>query len=247
MKNVGDEMEFLESVVGTYVTSESSQDRLIKSLAMRVFEPFMPPAGEALEFGCLDGYMTSLIASNCAELTVVDGSRSFIEMARKRVTEKVRFEHALFEEFYPGRTYDCIFAAFVLEHVADAVDFLDRARRLLNERGLLFLVVPNARAMSRQVARHMGLIHDLFELTPNDVNHGHRRVYDRVLLDRDIAAAGLRQVSQGGLLLKPLADFQMDQMMDAGIIGAPQIEGLFKMGLEYPELAASLFSVCRNA
>jgi hypothetical protein len=83
-------------------------------------------------------------------------------------------------------------------------------------------------------------------LTPNNVNHGHRRVYDRVTLSRDIEAAGLQQVSQGGLLLKILADFQMDKLIDAEILGEQQQEGLYKMGLEYPDLVGSQFSVVRK-
>lgn len=244
MSNAHNEKAFLESVVQTYVTSESAQDRLIKSLSIRTFKPFIRPAGNGLEFGCCDGYMTSLIAPLCASLTVVDGSQTFINMARKRVPAEVKFEHSLFEEFNPGKKFDYIFATYVLEHVSDAIEFLRHARTLLSDHGLLFIVVPNARAMSRQIARHMGLIEDLFALTQNDVNHGHRRVYDRISLDRDIGAAGFQQLSQGGLLLKLLADFQMDKMIEVNIISDPQIEGLYKMGLEYPDFAGSLFSVC---
>ena len=240
-----DEKAFLESVTDTYVTSESPQDRLIKSLAIRTFKPFVRSNGNGLEFGCCDGYMTTLIAELCDKLTVVDGSQTFIDMARKRAPAKVNFEHALFEEFDPEVKYDNIFATYVLEHVSDAIEFLKHARGLLSDDGLLFVVVPNARALSRQIARHMGLIEDLFALTQNDINHGHRRVYDRILLSRDIKAAGLQELSQGGLLLKLLADFQMDKMMETGIIADPQIEGLYKMGLEYPDLAGSLFSVCK--
>jgi SAM-dependent methyltransferase len=242
-----DEMAFLESVTSTYVTSESPQDKLIKSLAIRTFAPYVRPGDRALEFGCCDGYMTSLIAGMVGDLTVVDGSRTFIDLARTRVPGDVHFVHTLFEDYRPEEKFDCVFATYVLEHVSDATGFLSHARGMLNERGLLFLVVPNARAMSRQLARHMGLLDDLYALTPNDINHGHRRVYDRVLLDRDIQAAGLTQVAQGGLLLKPLADFQMDRLIGDGVLGEPQQEGLYRMGLEYPDLAGSLFSVCRSA
>jgi len=240
-------MNFLESVTHTYVTSDSPQDRLIKNLAIRTFKPYIRPGGRALEFGCCDGFMTSLISNLGVDLTVVDGSKTFIEMAKKRVSPDVDFVHTLFEDFRPDQKFDYIFATYVLEHVHDAVGFLSLARDLLSEHGLLFLVVPNARAMSRQLARHMGLLDDLFALTPNDINHGHRRVYDRVLLNRDIEAAGLQQVGQGGLLLKLLADFQMDKLIESGILGEPQQEGLYKMGLEYPDLAGSLFSVCKVA
>ena len=189
--------------------------------------------------------MTSLIEPLVNSLTVVDGSTTFIEMAKKKVSRKVEFAHALFEEYHPRKKFNYIFATYVLEHVVDAVGFLKHARSLLSEQGLLFIVVPNATALSRQLARHMGLIDDLFALTENDKHHGHRRVYDRVLLNRDLAAAGLMQVSQGGLLLKILADFQMDKMIESEILGPSQTEGLYQMGLEYPELAGSLFSVCK--
>lgn len=245
MTKAHNEKAFLESVIQTYVTSESPQDRLIKSLAIRTFKPFMRTGGCGLEFGCCDGYMTSLIAPLCDNLTVVDGSETFINMARTRVSAEVKFEHALFEEFNPSKKFDYVFATYVLEHVSDSIAFLKHARSLLCEHGLLFVVVPNARAMSRQIARHMGLVDDLFALTANDINHGHRRVYDRATLNKDIAAAGLQQIGQGGLLLKLLADFQMDKMIDGGIIADPQIEGLYKMGLEYPDFAGSLFSICK--
>jgi 2-polyprenyl-3-methyl-5-hydroxy-6-metoxy-1,4-benzoquinol methylase len=239
------EMDFLESVIETYVTSESPQDRLIKTLAVKTFLPYIQEKGLALEFGCCDGFMTSLIAPHVRELNVVDGSKTFIEMAKKRVPPDINFFHALFEDFEPGRKYDYIFATYVLEHVSDSIAFLRHARSLLSPTGHLFVVVPNATALSRQLARHMGLLNDLYELTQNDKNHGHRRVYDRTLLNMDIKEAGLTQVGQGGLLLKLLADFQMDKMVEAGILGEPQIDGLYKMGLEYPHFAGSLFSVCR--
>lgn len=245
MTDSNKEMVFLESVTHTYVTSDSSQDRLIKTLAVRTFQPYMRPNKRALEFGCCDGFMTGLIAGYVDQLTVVDGSQTFIEMAKKRVPAKVEFVHSLFEDFAPDHKFDYIFATYVLEHVSDAIGFLKMASRLLAEDGLLFLVVPNARAFSRQLARHMGILDDLFTLTPNDINHGHRRVYDRISLNRDIEAASLLQVGQGGLLLKLLADFQMDKMIETSIIANPQIEGLYKMGLEYPDLAGSLFSICR--
>lgn len=244
MTNEHNEKDFLESVTGTYVTSERSQDRLIKSLAVRTFKPYMRANRKVLEFGCLDGFMSSLIAPLCDTLTVIDGSNTFIEMAKKRVPKNVEFVHTLFEDYSPDKKFDYIFAAYVLEHVNDAVGFLHLARSLLDEHGLLFIVVPNAHALSRQLARHMGLIESLYELTPNDINHGHRRVYDRITLTRDIETAGLQQISQGGLLLKLLADFQMDKMIDSGIIGDTEIEALYKMGLEYPNLAGSLFSIC---
>ena len=240
------EMAFLESVIPTYVTSGSAQDRVIKTLAWRNFRPYMRAGGRALEFGCCDGFMTELIADHVDHLTSVDGSSTFIEMAKMRGAGNVDFVHSLFEDFKPEVEFDYIFATWVLEHVSDAIGFLTAASRLLAKGGLLFIAVPNARAFSRQLARHMGVLDDLFALTSNDTNHGHRRVYDRLALNQNIERSGLCQVAQGGLLFKLLADFQLDQMIDAGILGDSQIEGLHKIGLEYPDFCGSLFSICRR-
>lgn len=246
MTKTNDEMSFLESVTGTYVTSESPQDRAIKLMAIRTFAPFLDAQGAALELGCCDGFMTSLIAPLVRDLHVVDGSATFLEATRRRELANVTLEHSLFEDFTPARKFDFVFACYVLEHVADASDLLLRIGKLLSSRGLAFIVVPNARAMSRQLARHMGILSDLHSLTPNDVNHGHRRVYDRQSLNKDLSDSGFHQLAQGGLMLKPFADFQMNQLMDSGVVGDAQLDGLYRLGLEYPDLCGSLFSICQK-
>lgn len=239
------EKEFLESVVSTYVTSESAQDRLIKTLAVRTISPHLRPHMYGLELGCSDGFMSKLLAPQLSHLTVVDGSSTFVEKAGTQVEGlRVDFVISLFEEYVPTIEFDCIFATFVLEHVRDPIGFLRNARSWLKDDGILYVVVPNALALSRQLARHMGLIDSLYDLTQNDINHGHRRVYDLVTLNRDFDAAGLRRISQGGILLKPFADFQMDKLIESGIIADRQIEGLYQLGLNYPELAGSIFSIC---
>lgn len=47
-------------------------------------------------------------------------------------------------------------------------------------------------------------------------------------------------------MLKILADFQMDKLIETEIL-KEQIDGLYKLGLEYPDLCGSLFSICRKA
>jgi hypothetical protein len=108
----------------------------------------------------------------------------------------------------------------------------------------LFIVVPNARALSRQLALHMGLIADLKALTENDLVNGHRRVYDRVSLNRELRDTGFSTVAEGGLMLKILADFQLDKLIDDGFIQQQQIDGLYSLGLEYPDFCGALFSIC---
>jgi len=242
------EKAFLDKVSETYVTSisSSSQDRLIRELVVRTLTPFINRRSRALELGCSDGYMTHQISQLVEALDIIEGSNKFIEEAQKLNTQKnTHFIYALFEEYETDVRYDYVFATFVLEHVIDVNKVLRMIRSVLKPSGLLFVVVPNANALSRQLAYHMGLITDLKGLTDNDLHHGHRRVYDRVVLNRDLTEAGFVIMSQGGILLKFLADFQMDKMIDSGILQEPQLNGLYTLGFEYPDLCGSLFAVCK--
>ena len=239
------EKDMLNAVVSTYRMSESAQERVIKDAAFDIAKPYFN-GKRVLELGCSDGYVTSKLANAFESVDVVDGSTIFLERLRGRNLANVTCHEALFEDFSSAIKYDCIFATYVLEHVEDAVGFLAKYAHFLTPNGVLFVVVPNGRALSRQLALHMGLINTLTSLTENDIRHGHRRVYERVTLNRDIHKAGLTQVAQGGVMLKPFADFQMDALIDSSIIGPTQIAGLISLGQEYPDLAGALFAVCRN-
>ncbi len=238
-----EEIAFLEERARDYKDHQSCQERFAREMIVRTFDPYIT-GGRALEFGCSDGYMTDQLARRFDELNVVDGSAYFIQLASKRKLRNTQLICSLFESFESERTYDHVFATFVLEHVRDAQSVLKKARSCLNKKGLLFVVVPNARSLSRQLALHMGLIEDLYALTENDLRHGHRRAYDRMKLRRDLTTAGFKIVVDGGIFIKPFADFQMDEIIRHKVIGVPQLDGLYSLGQEYPDLSAYLYAIC---
>lgn len=244
-----DERDFLERKARAYVSQISAPwEQTVRRFAIRTFLPFLKNTGHALELGCGEGFTTEWIAKIVGSLDVVEGSEFFLAMAKARTRNlsNVRFFHSLFEEFRPTCSYDYVFALWVLEHVQNPAELLKAVYSFLNPEGVLFVTVPNANALSRQLARHMGLIGDLKDLTENDVRHGHRRVYDRVFLNRELARAGFVLISQSGLMLKPFADFQMDELIGQGVLQEPQIEGLWSLGFEYPDLCAYLYAVCKR-
>lgn len=241
------ERKYLDSVSDSY-NDDTSQGRAMKSLVVKTFEPYLNNKGKGLELGCSNGYMTEILSKKINRLDVIDGSKKFLAETEKRNLPNVRCKHSLFEEYKLNNKkekYDYVFACYILEHVLNTKLVLRMVQSVLKPTGLFFVVVPNGRALSRQLALEMKLINNLYTLTKNDKAHGHRRVYDRHLLNRDLNKCGFKTISEGGIMLKFLADFQMDRLFKDGILSDSHVEGLYKLGLQYPDLASALFSICK--
>jgi protein-L-isoaspartate O-methyltransferase len=235
---------FLEQVAQTY-RGDSSQDTEMRRRLFDIVGDWMRPGGAALEVGCSDGFMSELISRRVEMLDIVEATRHFQDVVTSRSLPNARIHGILVEDFCPERSYDYIFCTWVLTHVPDAQQLLQRLRAMLAPQGLLFVAVPNARVLSRQLALAMGLLDDLYGLTDNDRKHGHCRAYDRSLLNRELVLAGYDTLAQGAILLKPLADFQMDALIDSGVFQRQHLDGLMSLGHEYPDLCSAIYSVCR--
>jgi 2-polyprenyl-3-methyl-5-hydroxy-6-metoxy-1,4-benzoquinol methylase len=234
------EYEALNRIAATYDVHDF--DRRMRHYMMRALAPYLV-AGKALELGCFLGEFTELLAQRFADLTVVDAAREFIDHARRRVGERVRFVNALFETFSTDDRFSSIFLMHTLEHLDDPVGVLARARALLAPGGRVFAVVPNAQAASRQIAVKMGVLPHLAALSEADVKHGHRRVYGFDTLESHLREAGLDVVHRGGVFFKALANFQFEKALAGGIVSEEYMEGCYRLGMEYPSLCASIVLV----
>ena len=235
------EYDELNRIAKTY--DDHDFDTAMRGYMMRSLSPFFLE-GKALELGCFKGDFTELLAKRFADLTVVDAAEEFIEHTRKRVGDKVRFINSLFETFDVPDRFASIFCMHTLEHLDDPVAVLRKASASLRDDGRMFLVVPNAFAPSRQIAVKMGILPSLTALSEADVKHGHRRTYTFDTLEKDARAAGLEVFHHGGVFFKPLANFQFNELMGGKVISPEYMEGCYQLGMEYPQLCASLFLVC---
>ncbi|WP_321784212.1 class I SAM-dependent methyltransferase [Burkholderia pyrrocinia] len=210
---------------------------------IRTFAPFFV-SGSALELGCFEGNFTHLAARRFQDLEVVEASADCVAAASKKTSEAVTFHHSTFETFEPTRRYDNIFLIHTLEHLDHPVDVLRRIRGWLSPKGRLFVAVPNARAASRQIAVHMGLIEHAAAVTAAEAAHGHRITYSLDTLLANLRAAGLQVETSGGVAFKGLANFQIDAALAAGIVSDAYLEGCFELGRTYPDLCSSIYGVC---
>lgn len=218
-------------------------DRLLRGYMLRTLAPWIRP-GKALELGCFEGAMTEMLTAHCPDLTIVEAADQLIEIAKSKVPDRVKFVHSTIETAEFNAEFDTIFLVHTLEHLDQRIDALARIGRWLAPEGRLLVVVPNAHAASRQIAVHMGLIDTNSSVTEGERAHGHRVTYSLDTLEHDARSAGLSIESRGGVFFKPFANFQFDLMMNHRVIEPAYLEACYQLGMQYPDLSASIYLVC---
>ena len=249
-KSILNEKDFLEEVSSRYLNVKSPISKWNIDSYISIYKRWIPAGnkGDGLELGCSRGYSTICLAPLLRKLVVIDGSKKLIDQARKKITApNVEFREGLFEEIDGGEEeYDFIFCSYILEHVLEPNEILAVCHKKLKRNGKLFITVPNARALSRQMALEMGLIGSLYELTENDMVHGHRRTFDLQSLESLLKESSFSIVDIGGTFLKPFADFQLNKMIEAEILGTEQLSGMQKLAEKYPDIAGSIYAILKK-
>lgn len=221
-------------------------DYVHRDYMLKQMSPFFT-GRKALELGCYHGEFTKRLQKYFDDITVVEGASDLLEIARSNVGDDVRFIQSLFEDVELEEKYDAVFLVHTLEHLDDPVNILKRIKGWLSDTGKLFLVTPNANAASRQIAAKMGLIEYNSAVTEGERIHGHRKTYSLDTLEDEARQAEFNVIHRGGIFFKPFANFQFDQLMQAGIIDQGYLDGCYELGMLYPDLCASIYLICTNS
>jgi 2-polyprenyl-3-methyl-5-hydroxy-6-metoxy-1,4-benzoquinol methylase len=142
--------------------------------------------------------------------------------------------------------YENIFLVHVLEHLEEPAKQLKKIAEWLTPTGKLFILVPNAFALSRQIAREMGMMNDVTDVLPGEALQGHLVTYSSKSLEQVATEAGLEISSSGGVLKKPLANFQLDLALEHSVISMEYIEALNELSKKDPDGSSSIFVVARR-
>ena len=219
-------------------------DYIMHQYMMKTFQPWIK-SGKALEMGCYKGEFTHLLTQHYPHVTVLEAASELIQAAKETVVGKdVTFIHTLFEQADLQEKFDAIFLIHTLEHLDDSITVLKKINHWLSDTGVVFLVVPNAFAASRQIAVKMGIIPFNQAVSEGEQQHGHRKTYSLDTLEFDAHQAGLTILHRGGIFFKAFANFQFDLMLKHQIINQQYLDASYALGMQYPELCASIFLVC---
>lgn len=195
------------------------------------------PGMRVLELGIGHGYTCQRFSEHFESYTVIDASSAIIGRFREQYPgSRANLVEAYFEEFDTDERFDAIVMGFVLEHVDDPAAILRQYRRFLAPSGRCFVAVPNAESLHRRFGQAAGFLDDLFALGEGDLALGHQRLYSVASLTVEMEASGYRVVSREGIFLKPLTTGQLTSLN----LSPEILEGMCRVGVEYPELSAAL-------
>ena len=190
-----------------------------------------------LELGIGHGYSTEFFSTHSYKYTVLDGDEEIIKkFKREHPNLPVNIVNTYFEDYYSNEKYDIIICGFVLEHVDDPCLILNSYKEMLTPNGKIFIVVPNAEALNRRIGIEAGLLKNIFSLSKHDIRCGHKRYYSMDTLEEDVNECGLKTILKEGIFLKPISTSQMIKLN----LSYQVIEGMLKVGRDYPELCLGL-------
>lgn len=141
--------------------------------------------------------------------------------------------------------FDIIVLFHVIEHMDNPEFVLNHLKKFLSKGGIIAATVPNAMALSRQLAVEMGLLKNVYELTQNDINHGHTCVFDFSRFRKLFEKCRYEITGESGLAFKLFCDRQNDEIIKNGIIGEPQMKSLWKIADRYKDLSGAIMCTAK--
>ena len=157
-----------------------------------------------LDVGCASGYLAKALAEQGCAVTGIEIDPETAALARAHIDEVVEADLNVtaIADLFPGRDFDAIIFADVLEHLLDPDAVLRSASKLLATGGAVIISIPNVAHGSLRLALLQG--HWDYRET-GLLDRTHLRFFTRDSVVQMVADAGLHITSLLGTVADPLA------------------------------------------
>lgn len=218
-------------------------DIMLKYYPQRIIEKLVD--GSFLELGLGHGYTINEFLNKVDSYTILEGSPAVIKnfsINEPELYKKVNIVETYFENYETDQKFDNIVMGFILEHVENPDLILERYKKFLTPTGKIFIAVPNAESLHRQIGFYAGYMDDLKKLSDADLLLGHRRYYDKGELVQLAKRHNLKIQNIEGIFLKPLMTSQLQSLK----LSKEIINGMLEMGKKYPQLSNAILMELEN-
>lgn len=185
------------------------------------------------------------------KLMVVEPAKAFADnlksvIARDHAQDKVSFLHGFLEKeadtiVQMDINFDYMVVSSLLHELDEPHEFLEAVRKLCSENTVVHINVPNAKSIHRLMAKEMGMISNIYELSDLQIRMQRRRVYDLELLIETVENAGFEVLEHGSYLPKFLTSGQMEEILDKRIVSEEIFHGLDRLSSYLPEYGSEIY------
>ena len=113
----------------------------------------LPKRGKALEVGCAAGFITAYLNRIGWEATGIDTEPQIVKIAQKAQGHKILLGDFIKHPF--DTKFDLIVMFDLLEHIADPILALKRAKKLLNPQGKIIILTPNIDSLNHRLLKRL--------------------------------------------------------------------------------------------
>lgn len=206
-----------------------------------------------LEIGC---GLEPLFAyfSDYQKMVIVEPGSQFVSNAKKeaeRVGRNIICIQGFFEETVEqiretGISFDFIILSSLLHEVEEPERLLQAIYSVCSDETVVHINVPNADSIHRLLAKEMGIIRDVHELSDLQKTMQRNRVFDMDSLCDMMGRCQFEVIQKGTYFPKLLSAGQMEKMLEQGIVTEDIFDGLDGMIKYVPQLGSEIFVQVRK-
>lgn len=182
-------------------------------------------------------------------MVIVEPGQSFVKNALKMAKKMDKnivciqgfFEKSLSVIKKENIKFDYIVLSSLLHEVEKPKLLLESIAQVCEEDTIVHINVPNANSIHRLLAKEMGLIKDVYELSDLQKTMQRNRVYDLDSLCAFVEECGFNVLERGTYFPKLLSANQMEQMLEQKIISEDIFEGLDRLIKYIPDLGSEIY------
>lgn len=232
MRNIAEyEQQFMKHDFERY------QEKYRRQLVEKVIAAYAKSECSILEIGC--GLKPIFIDyQDMYVFTVVEPATRCYEKA-KELSEnysRVTCYQGLFEDVVSQiveNRFDIIICSSLLHEVEDPAKLLRAIKAVCSKESIVHINVPNALSFHRLLAKEMGAIESLYQLSDSNLALQQNSVFDINGLKKLVLNEGFQVIDSGSCFLKPFTHWQMQQCMEKQILNEDILEGLDKLCNSY--------------
>jgi len=143
--------------------------------------------GRLLDVGCGHGVNAAMLAQQGWDVAGIDLGPEIVKQARTLLGDRVR-EGDLLSVRYPDQSFDVVLMSHSLEHMYEPRKVLKEARRILDDRGLLVVAVPNAGGLEAKLFGRWWIHWD----PPRHLHHYTKKTLGKLLEEAGFAPVRVR-------------------------------------------------------